>query len=99
MKTLIVRQFQEKEFLLASEAVSWLRLNYGINASAETIRNSLKMAGIFSHKKLEKPALTDIYIKKRKTFLRSYLSGTFLILKKLFSLMNLNLIYTEQIVH
>ena len=80
---IIIRKFEEKEFLLASDAVKWLSVNFNIGVCDETIRRILKSHGIYSHKRIQKPALTKTHIKKRHNFANKLSKWDFFDFKKI----------------
>lgn len=82
-KAIIARKFIDKEFILACDAVKWLAKNFDIHVSEETIRRCLKSNEIYSYKRIQKPALTDSHINKRRKFANRLSKWDFFDFKKI----------------
>lgn len=82
-ETLITRKFIDKEFLLASDASSWVSESFGISVSPETIRRTLKNNGLSSKKKIKKPCITPKQAKARLAFAKKHLHWDYFDWKKI----------------
>lgn len=71
-KRLIVRKITSGQLGTAAEAGRYLSETQGTSASADTIRNWLKEAGLCSFPKIKKPLLQKRHVKQRLDFARKY---------------------------
>ena len=74
---ILVRKFNEKVFLFASDAQKWFEERYEIEVSTETIRKILKKNGIKCHDKHKKPLLTAVHQKNRLKFAKATVKYTY----------------------
>jgi len=55
LKASIIKNFENNQHNTASDAVKWIKKNFNIEISTQTIRNINKSGGLTSYKKLKNP--------------------------------------------
>lgn len=73
----LTRKFINKELLNATDGLNWIKNNFNISVSSETVRNILKKHGLKCHKKKTKCSLNNTHIKKRLKFATLHKNYTF----------------------
>ena len=68
--------------MITSDAVKYIKKNFNILISNQSIRNLLKLNGFGSYKKIKKPYLSEKNIKERKSFGLRYKNFDFFYWKK-----------------